>query len=164
MHVRNATLDDIVHVCGRLRPEDAEEQFARRGDDSAAALAADLIGLSRLAIGRFAFLTPDGEPQTILAAYRASPAGARPRLAKLHRISTTRWDDVSRAVFLFGLRTFVPGVLVPFVDRAECAVLAKHQPAAAMLARLGFVAEGIDAMRGKRGEEFMNFGWTNPEA
>lgn len=158
-NVREATDVDVMRVCGRLRPVDIEEQFARLSIDSGAELAVMLLRVRYLAIGRFAICTPDGQPQTILSAYRTGD-----QTAALHRISTDRWDDVSRTVFLFGVRHFVPEVLRPNVSRATCSVLARHEAAHAMLRRLGFAATGIEPARGKRGEEFMGFSWTNEGA
>ncbi|KPG01796.1 hypothetical protein IP86_03020 [Rhodopseudomonas sp. AAP120] len=155
-NVRDATMEDIIRVCGRLRPEDRAEQFARLPHSSGAALADLLLQLTPLVIGRFAICTPDGEAQTILAAYRGGDG-----LAQLHRISTDRWDDVSRTVFVFGVRHFVPEVLRPNARRAECSVMTRHTAAGDMLRRLGFRASGIEAQCGRGGEEFTRFVWTS---
>lgn len=157
MMIRSATPDDIRHVALRLRAADAEEQFACRFDDDPEKLAADLVMLAPHALASTAFCLENGQPATILTCWLIAPG-----LGRLHRISTGEWPAVARAVFRYGVTAFVPAVMGLHLRRAECAVLARHQEARAILRRLGFVEEGVAFRRGKHGEDFVNFGWVNP--
>jgi hypothetical protein len=159
--IRETTPDDIRFVVSRLRAVDAEEQFATRfpamEGDEGAGLASDLIKAMPRTILSFCFVATDGDPATILSAYHQSPG-----VAKLHRISTDAWPEVSRAVFTFGIERFLPA-LGASVHRAECSVLGRYAEAWTMLQRLGFTHEGTSIARGRNREDFANFAWVKPD-
>ncbi|MGX9389765.1 hypothetical protein ACWX0K_10935 [Nitrobacteraceae bacterium UC4446_H13] len=150
MH-RETTPFDIGYVVTHMRDDDVREHdavaFSAVRDD----LRADLVAAWRSAIKSFTFFDRRARPATILSAYLISPG-----VARLHRISTDAWPEVSLAVFRFGLRVFLP-VLDAVVHRCECAVLADHHLARRILQRLGFEEEGIARARGRNGENFVNF-------
>lgn len=147
--IREATPAEIFHVVNHMRADDLEEnglETVRQRMEFAAAL---LEGQA-LAIKNYCFFDRAGEPATLLGAYLVGP-----RRAAVHRLSTERWSEVSRAVLRFGLTVFVPKVLKPNVDTAQCRVMGKHRAALYMLERLGFEAVGIAG-------GFVELEWHNP--
>lgn len=151
--------DDIRFVCRNMREVDAREQFARRfpGDDNPEALARDMIAAVPTMLTSVAFHDREGHPATILSARLISPG-----VARLHRISTARWDDVRRIVFRYGVEAFMP-VLSMMVRRAECEVMAGHALARTMLCRLGFSEEGVLRRVGRNNEDFVLMAWVKPD-
>lgn len=151
--------DDIRYVCRNMRDVDAQEQFARRfpGDDTPEALARDMIAAAPTMLMATAFHDREGRPATILSAWLISPG-----VARLHRLSTVKWNEVRHVVFRYGVEAFMP-VLSTMVRRAECEVLARHDQARAMLHRLGFVEEGLLRRVGRNGEDFVRLAWVKTD-
>lgn len=148
---RDTTPFDIGYVVDHMRSDDVREHAAIAFSADRDVLRTDLVASWRHAIKSFTFFDRRSRPATILSAYLISPG-----VARLHRISTDAWPEVSLAVFRFGIRIFLP-VLDAVVHRCECAILADHLLARRILQRLGFVEEGIARARGRNGEDFINF-------
>lgn len=154
---RAATETDVRHVVAHLRPCDVVEQFARRFGDDRDELARDLVAMGPRAVVRQAFADRDGAPACILGAYTFAPGSVL-----LHAISTERWPDVARAVFLFGTRSLLPTLRLAGMRRAECDTLAANAAWRNMLGRIGFVEEGILRAAGRAGQDFVRAAWINP--
>lgn len=158
MKHRDADQEDVEYVVAHLRACDVEEQFARRWDDDRDKLAATLVGLcANRRIRSFAFPDRAGRPACVLSAFQLSPGAAL-----LHAISTDAWPDVARAVFLCGTRVLMPTLQAGGLRRAQCDTLASNVRWRNMLARMGFVEEGIERAGGKAGQDFVRAAWLNP--
>ncbi|HXF45748.1 MAG TPA: hypothetical protein VNK91_06480 [Burkholderiaceae bacterium] len=163
MIARLATDDDVREVVVNVCALDAAMLFARRFDDDRAALAEEMIALRRFEIAAYAFAAAAGAPaQSLLGATLIAPG-----VATLHWFSTGRWAEFSYDRPLLWLdfwrSTFLPEVLIPTVHRAECRILAANRAQARRLARVGFVAEGLERAAGRAGEDFVRFAWLNPQ-
>lgn len=153
---REATDDDVRHICRNLRPEDAREQYATRWHEDPDALADELIGWRGFAIKQYALCCDDEEPAVLVGAYMAAPG-----VAMFHMCSTHRLGEIGRAGHRWGKRRFIPFVLAPNVRMAETRILADHAHARRWVATCGFVEVGQPLPLGKNGEPFVHVAWIN---
>jgi hypothetical protein len=155
--VRDASDEDVLHICRNLRPEDRLEQFAARFDDDPDALAADLIRWRQVAIKQLALCTEAGEPAILVGAYLETPT-----VARFHMASTPALVAIGREGHRFGKRRFIPAVLAPNVAMAEARIMATHFYARRWVATCGFIELAGPHPYGKHGEAFVLVAWLNP--
>lgn len=158
MDVRDATDDDIRHVCRHMRPEDAAEQLALMHHDDLARYGERFIRMRSHMAVHVCCVAGDGEPVVLFGARILSPG-----VVGLHRCATRRWPDVQRQFFHYARDVFVPKVLpaqarVAFIDVPFAATVTRR-----WLRGLGFVELGIPLPIGKCGEPFVMMAWVNPD-
>lgn len=159
MIVRDASDDDIRHVCRVMRPHNARELAATREIFDPTAFADDVIEARPVAIQQLALCSTETAPVAILAAYLTGP-----RSACVFLVATPEWPAIAQAAFRFMAKAFIPAVLVPHVNVAETDVLDDPAWSRAWLVRLGFAEHGPPVPRGRRGEGFVRMVWRNDQA
>lgn len=155
--IRAATDDDIAHVLHRMRPIDAEEQYAKRFVNDPDKLTAEMLHWRGVAVKWLAFEVELNKPIALLAVFTIAPG-----TCQLWRVATPEWDKVRGEVFRHCVRIIMPRVIAPAFRRAQCSILASHDIPLSEFLRLGFQIEGVERAAGKHGQDFTRLAWINP--
>lgn len=145
----------IAQVLYNLRAADREELEATLWRFDSAALAEASAG-ARLG---FVALADDGAPVAVLGANEVWPG-----VFQVGLFATPRWPEVALAVTRAVQRDLAPAIVAAGGHRAHAFSHAAHHEAHRWLKSLGARQEARLAGWGRRGEDFLLFVWTGPEA
>lgn len=153
--IRHLEAAPVMYVAANMRPADAHEIYATRwplphGADNPAAIAADVVNLSRF--GAVAWW--DDKPVCAIGAIELWPG-----VYSVWMFATPAWPKVARAVTRWCKVALRPLMLAAGGHRAQCQVIGWYAVARRWLEHLGFEVEAPLRGYGRNGEDFVSMVW-----
>jgi hypothetical protein len=140
----------VLHVARHMRSCDRREIFATRFDEDAAALAGELVAVSRFGIAA----ATDGVPAAALGYVECWPGFWTGWM-----FATDAWPMVAGALTRFARRALMPALVEAGAHRCECKSIADNDAAHRWLSMLGARAEAVHPDFGRNRETFVTFAW-----
>lgn len=161
MIVREASADDIMHVCRHMRAHNARELLATswwQGEFARDRVAEQLIGMVPLAICHVAVAAAVDRPAAALAGAWLTTPG----VAGIQVIATDQWLTVATGLYRWLKREGLPRLTQAGIRLAETTVIDGPASEREWLARLGLIELQPALPRGRNGELFIHMAWINP--